>query len=172
MESRMTNSVRIRSITKKDVSVVFQFIIELADFEDARDQVEATEESLLHAFGFTNSKPTAYCLFVEENENPVGMAIYFLNFSTWTGRVGIYLEDLYIQPAHRGKGYGSFLLSYLARESLQIGGKRLDWIVLDWNQKAIDVYEKAGAKKIDGWSMMRVTGDNLKSLADKLPDNL
>ncbi|EPX71279.1 uncharacterized protein SOCG_01498 [Schizosaccharomyces octosporus yFS286] len=168
----MTNSVRVRPITNKDISTVIQFIIELADFEEARDQVEATEESLLNVFGFNeNSNPTAYCLFVEENEKPVGMAIYFLNFSTWTGRVGIYLEDLYIQPTHRGKGYGSFLLSYLARESLRIGGKRLDWVVLDWNQKAIDVYEKAGAKKIVGWSMMRVTGEKLKHLADKLPDN-
>ncbi|KAL2315314.1 N-acetyltransferase ats1 [Schizosaccharomyces pombe] len=165
-------SVRIRSVIKEDLPTVYQFIKELAEFEKCEDQVEATIPNLEVAFGFIDEvTPVAYGVFIEENDQPAGMAIYFLNFSTWTSRVGIYLEDLYVRPQFRGKGYGSYLLSYLARESLRIGGRRLDWVVLDWNQKAIEVYEKAGAQKVGGWSMMRVTGENLKALADKLPGN-
>ena len=147
-----------------------QFIKELASYENALDEVEATHESLLATLSFPTSQPkrgSAYTALVtppatSENPTPapVGMALYFYNYSTWRSTPGIYLEDLYVQPHARGKGYGFGLLKYLASKVLEIGGKRLEWSVLTWNEPSIRFYKQIGAKAMDEWMKMMVEGDD------------
>jgi len=142
---------------------VLGLIRELAEYEREPDAVEATEDQL-HQVLF-GPHPTVFCDVVEIDGVMVGMAIWFLNFSTWLGRNGIYLEDLYVTPAHRGAGHGKALLAHLARRCVDAGYGRLEWSVLDWNTPAIDFYVGLGATGMDEWTTHRVTGDALVTLA-------
>ena len=136
---------------------------ELAEYEREPDAVEATEAQFREVlFG---PQPTVFCDVVEVDGAVVGMAIWFLNFSTWLGRQGIYLEDLYVTPAHRGAGHGKALLADLARRCVDAGYGRLEWAVLDWNTPAIDFYVGLGATGMDEWTTHRVTGEALATLA-------
>jgi GNAT superfamily N-acetyltransferase len=142
---------------------VLGLVHELAEYEQEPDAVEATEAQFREVlFG---PRPTVFCDVVEVDGAVVGMAVWFLNFSTWLGRQGIYLEDLYVTPAHRGAGHGKALLAHLARRCVDAGYGRLEWSVLDWNTPAIDFYAGLGATGMDEWTTHRVTGHALAALA-------
>jgi GNAT superfamily N-acetyltransferase len=145
------------------VPSILGFIIELAEYEKLAHEVVATEDTLRETlFGPT---PYAQVIIAELEGVPVGYALFFHNFSTFTGRPGIYLEDLYVQPKHRGQGFGKLLLSYLARKAVDMNCTRVEWSVLDWNQPAIDFYRSIGALPMDGWTVQRLDGDRLASFA-------
>ena len=155
-------SVRIRPAAPADVPTILRFVRELAAFEREPDAVEATEEMLREAlFGVA---PAAEAV-IAESDVPLGFALFFHNFSTWTGRRGLYLEDLYVTPAARGRGVGTALLRHLARLALDRGCARFEWAVLDWNVDAIAFYRGVGAVGLDEWTVQRVAGDALRRLA-------
>jgi GNAT superfamily N-acetyltransferase len=155
--------MRIEPAQRGDVPAIRDLIQELADFERLSDQVIATHERLSETlFG---AKPSAEVLMARLRDETVGFALFFHNYSTFRAQPGLYLEDLYIRPAHRGKGYGEELLRYLARLAVERGCGRFEWSVLDWNQRAIDFYKALGAEPLDEWTMFRVSGDNLNKLA-------
>ena len=153
----------IRYAERKDVPQIFEFIRALAEYEKSEDQVVATE-ALLEEWIFDKQK--AEVLFICEDEIPVGFALFFHNFSTWLGRAGIYLEDLFVLPRYRGKGYGKRLLKELARITVERGCGRLEWWCLDWNTPSIEFYKALGAQPMDEWTTYRVTGDALTALAE------
>ena len=157
------NNFTIRQANINDVSIILSFIKELAEYENMSDQVVATEE-LLKEWLFEKKK--AEVLLAMEGDTPVGFALYFYNFSTFLGRAGIYLEDLFVKKEYRGKGYGKALLKELARIAISQGCGRLEWCCLDWNQPSIDFYLSLGAVSMDDWTQYRVTGDTLKKLAE------
>ncbi len=156
-------SLHIRRATADDTDLILQFIRELACYEKAEHAVKATAQDI-HDSLFTG-QATAKALICSLGDQPVGFAVYFYNYSTWLGKPGIYLEDLYIQPEHRGAGAGKALLIYLAQKALQQGCGRFEWSVLDWNQPAIDFYTSLGAKSQDEWTIYRLTGKDLEALA-------
>jgi GNAT superfamily N-acetyltransferase len=141
------------------VAVLVELIEELAAYEREPDAVEIDAAMLADAL-FAES-PVVFATVAEEDGAVIGTAIHFRNFSTWTGRVGIYLEDLYVRPAHRGRGVGRALLAHLARTARDRGYGRVDWSVLDWNQSAINFYESVGAVPMDGWTGCRLSGEAL-----------
>ncbi len=154
----------IRPATVVDVPVILQLIRDLAAYERAPNEVTATKEQLVDVlFG---KKPAAEVLLAFENETPVGFAVFFHNFSTWLGRPGLYLEDLFVKPEMRGKGYGRALLVDLARIARERGCGRMEWAVLDWNDPAIQFYRKLGAKPLDEWTVFRLTRDGIAKLAE------
>lgn len=154
----------VRSAVEADVPVILSFIRELAEYEKLLPEVTATEESLRDSlFG---GRKAAEALIGEWEGRPAAIAIFFHNFSTFLGRRGLYLEDLYVKPELRGKGIGKVLLSYLARLAAERGCGRFEWSVLDWNEPAIRFYRSIGAKPMTDWTIQRVTGAALKSLAD------
>ena len=153
----------IRSATAEDVPLVLQLIRDLATYERAPNEVTATEEQLRKVlFG---SKPAAEVRLAFADGNAVGFALFFHNFSTWLGRPGLYLEDLFIRPEDRGKGYGRALLVDLAQIARDRGCGRMEWAVLDWNEPAIQFYRKLGAKPMDEWTVFRLTRDGIERLA-------
>ena len=155
----------IREATPADVPEILSMIHELADYEKAPHEVVATPGLLRDAlFG---ADPAVYALMAEDDETGavVGFALWFRNFSTWLGRHGVYLEDLYVRPSHRGQGYGKALLQELARIAVERGYGRFEWWVLDWNTPAIDFYRSIDAVPMDEWTVYRVTGDALGRLA-------
>ena len=154
---------QIRPATPGDIPQILQFIRELAEYEKLTHEVTATE-ALLHQHLF-GPRPVAECLVAELDQAPVAFALFFHNFSTFLGRPGIYLEDLFVRPAARGKGVGRALLTHLAKIAVERDCGRLEWAVLDWNAPAIGFYKKLGAVPMDEWTVMRVTGDALKNLA-------
>ena len=155
----------IRSTTLADVPTILRFIRELAAYEREPDAVEATEASLsLALFG---EHPAAEAVIAEDADTAVGFALFFHNFSTWTGRRGLYLEDLYVTPDARGQGAGRALLAHLARLALDRGCGRFEWLVLDWNTPAVEFYRKIGATPMEEWTIQRVTGDALVTLAGR-----
>ena len=155
---------KIRPATVADVPIILQLIRDLATYERAPDQVTATEEQLIDVlFG---AKPAAEVLLQFENETPVGFAVFFHNFSTWLGRPGLYLEDLFVKPEYRGKGYGRDLLVKLAGIARERGCGRMEWAVLDWNEPAIQFYKKLGARPLEEWRIFRLTRDGIGKLAD------
>jgi GNAT superfamily N-acetyltransferase len=155
----------IRTATPDDIATILRFIRELAEYEREPDAVKATEPMLLGAlFG---PKPVAEALIAEADGAPVGFAIFFQNFSTWTGRPGIYLEDLYVTPEARGSGMGKALLRHLAGIALDRDCARFEWAVLDWNTPAIEFYDAMGATSQDEWTVRRVAGDALVKLAGR-----
>lgn len=156
------NNFTIRQANINDVSTILSFIKALAEYEDMSDQVVATEE-LLKEWLFEKKK--AEVLLAMEGDTAVGFALYFYNFSTFLGRAGIYLEDLFVKKEYRGKGYGKALLKELARIAVSQGCGRLEWCCLDWNQPSIDFYLSLGARPMDDWKQYRLTGDTLKALA-------
>jgi GNAT superfamily N-acetyltransferase len=154
----------IRAATVADVPVILELIRALATYERAPNEVTATEQGLTEVlFG---QKPAAEVLLAFENETAVGFAVFFHNFSTWLGRPGLYLEDLFVGPEHRGKGYGRALLIHLAKIARERGCGRMEWAVLDWNEPAIEFYRKLGAKPMDDWTVFRLTRDGIAKLAD------
>ena len=156
---------QIRPATPDDIPHILQFIRELADYEKLSHQVTATKDLLhQHLFG---PRPVAECLVAQLDGSPVGFALFFHNFSTFLGRPGIYLEDLFVRPAARGRGVGRALLTHLAQIAVERNCGRLEWSVLDWNAPAIGFYKKLGAVPMDEWTVMRVSGDALKILASE-----
>ena len=155
--------IPIRPATPDDVATILRFVQDLAAFEREPDAVEATEAMLSEAlFG---SQPAAEAVIAEEAGAPVGFALFFHNFSTWKGRRGLYLEDLYVTPAARGKGVGGALLRYLAGIAVERNCARFEWAVLDWNADAIAVYRRMGAVGLEDWTVQRVEGEALRRMA-------
>jgi GNAT superfamily N-acetyltransferase len=153
----------IRPAEPSDVPVIVELIRELARYEQAEHEAKATPE-LLQAALFAD-QPHVWCHVAEVDGEVVGFALWFLNFSTWLGRHGIYLEDLYVRPAHRGTGVGLELLRTLARTAVERGYGRVEWWVLDWNEPAIAFYKRLGAQPMDEWTVFRLTGDALGACA-------
>jgi len=154
----------IRQADEEDVPEIFELIKALAEFENLSDEVVATEE-LLKITLFGINSPAEVQIAYDKN-NTLGFALYFRSFSTFLGRPGIYLEDLYVRENARGKGVGEALLRRLAQRTREIGGGRLEWAVLNWNEPAIGFYQKMGAAPLDEWTTYRVTGKNLQELAE------
>ena len=153
----------IRTTTEADVPIILSLIRELADYEREPDAVVATEAGLREVlFG---GKRSAEVLLALENGEPVGFAVYFYNFSTWLGRPGLYLEDLFVRPNVRGKGYGRALLERLAQIAQERGCGRMEWAVLDWNDPAIQFYRKLGAEPMNEWTVFRLTKEGIGKLA-------
>ena len=153
----------IRPASVEDVPLILQLIRELAEYERAPQDAVATEPQLREVlFG---EKPSAEVLLAFEKEEAVGFAVYFFNFSTWLGRPGLYLEDLFVRPETRGKGYGRALLERLAQIAQERGCGRMEWAVLDWNEPAIQFYKKLGAKPMEEWTTFRLTDDGIADLA-------
>lgn len=155
----------IRPARIEDVPAVLQLIRDLATYERAPDEVTATEEQLVEVlFG---ARPSAEVLLAFEQATAVGFAVFFHNFSTWLGRPGLYLEDLFVKPKMRGKGYGRALLVHLAKIARERGCGRMEWAVLDWNDSAIQFYHKLGAKPMDEWTVFRLTSYGIAKLAEQ-----
>jgi len=162
-----TENFAIRPATAADVPIILELIRALATYERAPNEVTATEDGLSKVlFG---EKPAAEVLLAFENETAVGFAVFFQNFSTWLGRPGLYLEDLFVRPEDRGKGYGRALLIHLAKIARDRGCGRMEWAVLDWNEPAIQFYRKLGGKPMDEWTVFRLTRDGIAKLADAAP---
>ena len=152
-----------RYATKEDASIVLQFIKDIAEYEKMSDQVVNSEELLLD---WVFEQKRAEVIFVLEDGKEVGFAVFFHNFSTFLGRAGIYLEDLYVKPEYRGKGYGKGLLKQLAKIAVERGCGRLEWWCLDWNKPSIDFYLSLGAEPMNDWTVYRFAGDRLNKLAE------
>ena len=162
-----TENFAIRPAIAADVPIILELIRALATYERAPNEVTATEDGLSKVlFG---EKPAAEVLLAFENETAVGFAVFFHNFSTWLGRPGLYLEDLFVRPEDRGKGYGRALLIHLAKIARDRGCGRMEWAVLDWNEPAIQFYRKLGAKPMDDWTVFRLKRDGIAKLADAAP---
>jgi GNAT superfamily N-acetyltransferase len=158
----------VRPIRPDDVPAVVGLVQELAEYERAAAEVRLTEEQLSGALFGDSPKLFGHVAVADDGAAPdsvVGMALWFLNFSTWRGTHGIYLEDLYVQPGHRGSGLGRELLRTLAETCVARGYSRLEWWVLDWNTPSIEFYEAAGAVPMDGWTVFRLTDDALTDFA-------
>ena len=151
-----------RFAQEEDAALILQFIRELAEYEKMLDEVVATEE-LLNEWIFDKKK--AEVIFALRDGVEVGFALFFYNFSTFLGRSGIYLEDLYVKPEYRGKGYGKALLKKLAQTAVERGCGRLEWWCLDWNNPSIDFYLSLGAQPMEDWTVYRIAGDTLTELA-------
>jgi GNAT superfamily N-acetyltransferase len=161
---KTVQNFQIRPAQVEDVPIILELIRDLATYERAPDEVTATEEQLVDVlFG---ERPAAEVLLAFEGKSPVGFAVYFYNFSTWLGRPGLYLEDLFVNPDKRGKGYGRALLVELAKIARDRGCGRMEWAVLDWNEPAIRFYRALGAKPMDEWTVFRLTPEEIAKLAD------
>jgi GNAT superfamily N-acetyltransferase len=161
---KTSENFQIRPARVEDVPVILQLIRDLATYERAPDEVTATEEQLVDVlFG---ERPAAEVLLAFEGKSPVGFAVYFYNFSTWLGRSGLYLEDLFVNPEKRGNGYGRALLVELAKIARDRGCGRMEWAVLNWNEPAIKFYRALGAKPMDEWTVFRLTPEEIAKLAD------
>jgi len=156
----------IRQAEEKDVSIILDFIKQLAVYEKLIHEVIATEE-LLKEYLFGDIR-YAEVVIAYYRKIPVGYALFFHNFSTFMGQPGIYLEDLFVQPEYRGKGFGKALLSYVARLAVERNCKKLEWAVLDWNEPAIEFYESLGADLKREWLLTRMTGESLEKLAQEI----
>ena len=156
--------MKIRPAKREEVGEVLQLIQDLATYEKAPDQVEASEDDLLNTI--FAKEPRVFCDLVEVDGQIAGMAIWFLNYSTWQAKHGIYLEDLYIKPEFRARGYGKALLKHLAQICDREGYGRLQWWVLDWNSPAIEFYRSLGAEAMDEWTVYRTSGQALKDLGN------
>lgn len=159
----MNSKLTFRNAERKDTALILQFIRELADYEKMLDEVVA-DEATLEEWIFERQK--AEVIFAVEDGTEVGFALFFHNFSTFLGRAGIYLEDLYVRPECRGKGYGKAILKKLASIAVERGCGRPEWWCLDWNKPSIDFYLSLGAEPMSDWTVYRIAGDTLKQLAD------
>lgn len=153
----------LRNVEEKDCGLLLQLLKELAVYEKMEHLVETTEELLKEALFV---KKVTEAVIAEANGVPVGYAVYFHNFSTFVGRPGIYLEDIYVKPEHRGKGYGKAMLAYVAKLAVERNCGRLEWTVLDWNAPSIAFYKSLGAVPLDEWTIYRLDKETLKNLAD------
>lgn len=158
------SSTRIARATERDVPIILQMIRDLAEYERMSDEVVATEQRLRESlFG---ARPDAEVIIASVGSDPAGFALFFHNYSTFLGRRGLYLEDLFVKPAFRGRGIGKRLLVELARIAVERGCGRFEWTVLDWNEPAIGFYKSLGAQSMDTWKTFRVAGDALTRLAN------
>ena len=158
----MNEATQIRPATAADIDVVLALIRELAEYEKLLHEVVATDALVRESlFG---PRPVAECVLACVNGKPVGFALFFHNYSTFKGRAGLYLEDLFVRPEFRGQGIGEALLRHLARIAVERNCARMEWSVLDWNKRAIQFYERMGAVGINDWTTFRVTGDALARL--------
>ena len=158
----MTARILIRPATPGDIPLILQFVRELAEYERLAHEVSATEEQLRATlFG---ARRVAEVVIADHDDAPAGFAVFFANYSTFLGRPGLYLEDLFVRPEARGNGIGRALLEYLARLTVDRGWGRLEWRVLDWNEPSIAFYKKLGAEPLDDWTVFRVTGSALLRL--------
>ncbi|MEN5426557.1 GNAT family N-acetyltransferase [Stenotrophomonas pennii] len=155
--------MNIRPATVADAGLILRFIRELAIYEKAESSVQTDEAGI--AASLFGPDASAHALVCEADGEAIGYAVYFHNYSTWLGRKGIYLEDLYISPGKRGSGAGKALLKHIARQAVAEGCGRFEWSVLDWNQPAIDFYVAAGARPQDEWTVYRLQGDALRAFA-------
>ena len=153
-----------RFAERKDAALILEFINALAEYEKLSDEVIATPEALEE---WIFDRRRAEVIFALEDGVEVGFALFFHNFSTFLGRAGLYLEDLFVKPVYRGRGYGKGLLSQLAKIARERGCGRLEWVCLDWNKPSIDFYKSLGAVPMDDWTIYRVTGDTLTALAEQ-----
>ncbi len=157
------NSVTFRKAERKDTALILEFIRSLAAYEKMENEVVA-DKALLEEWIFDKQK--AEVIFAVADGKEVGFALFFHNFSTFLGRAGLYLEDLFVKPEYRGKGYGKAILKRLAAIAVERGCGRLEWSCLDWNKPSIDFYRSLGAVPMDEWTVYRVTGETLKKLAE------
>lgn len=155
-------SFSIREASEGDIETIYNFICELADYEKLRSDVTATVPVLRESLFV---KKQAEVIIAEEQGIPVGFALFFHNFSTFKGRACLYLEDIYVNPEHRGKGYGKRIFAALAKIAVERGCERFDWSVLDWNKPSIEFYKSLGAIPMDEWTVYRLTGDALRKVA-------
>jgi GNAT superfamily N-acetyltransferase len=163
----MSDPITIRPASRDDVALVLEFIRELARYERLEHEVSASEAQLREAlFG---ERRYAEVIFACSDGEPVGFALFFHNFSTFKGRPGIYLEDLFVRPEARGRGIGRRLLAHLARTAVERHCARLEWAVLDWNEPSIGFYRSLGAAPMDEWTIFRLTGESLALLAGSAP---
>lgn len=160
------SAVRFREAAAEDVGLILQFIRALAEYEKMSGEVVATEE-ILREWLF--EKRSARVIFAMEGEKEVGFALYFYNFSTFLGRAGLYLEDLFVLPEYRGRGYGKGLLAHLAAIAVEKGCGRMEWVCLDWNKPSIDFYKSKNAVPLEDWTIYRLTGDTLTAFAKEDP---
>jgi len=159
------SALRIAPANESDIPIILSFIRKLAEYEKMSHLVVATEENIReHVFG---ANPVVEVLLAYWDEEPVGFALYLRNFSTFLGQAGIYLEDLFVDPEHRGEGIGKALLARLAKVAVERGYGRLEWAVLDWNTPSIEFYRRLGAVPLDEWTAYRLTGAALDRLAGK-----
>jgi GNAT superfamily N-acetyltransferase len=158
-------SLSIRSVRPGESGLVVQFVRELAEYEKLTHECVATEAMLDSAlFG---ERPLIFCEFAEWNGEAVGFALWCLNFSTFSGKTGLYLEDLFVRPSHRGKAIGTALMIHLAKRCVENGWGHFQWSVLDWNTPSIDFYKSLGAVMLDEWTGVRISGDALRRLAER-----
>ncbi|KAA2242223.1 GNAT family N-acetyltransferase [Salinarimonas soli] len=158
-------TLHLRPARPGEAGLVLSFVRELAEYERLAHEVDATEADLDRAL--FSPHPRAFCSIAEWDGEPAGFALWFYNFSTFRGRHGIYLEDLFVRPAHRGRGIGRALLESLAQRCLDEGLARLEWWVLDWNEPALAFYRSLGAEPMEEWTVQRVTGEALARLAGR-----
>lgn len=153
-----------RAATEQDCGLILSFIRELAAYERMLDEVVATEQTL---YEWIFQKHSAEVLFACEDGKEVGFALFFHNFSTFVGRAGLYLEDLFVLPEYRGRGYGKAILKKLAALAVERGYGRMEWVCLDWNRPSIDFYRSLGARPMDEWTIWRIAGETLEKLAEE-----
>ncbi len=158
------NDINIRKATIEDAALILNFVKGLALYEKAVHEVLATEEDIKNSL--FSERATAHAVICSKGDTPVGFAVYFFNYSTWLGKNGLYLEDLYISPESRGTGAGKALLKHLAQIAVNTGCGRFEWSVLDWNEPAIQFYNSIGAKPLNEWVGYRLTGNTLKAFAN------
>ncbi|KAK7186185.1 GCN5-related N-acetyltransferase-like protein [Paraphaeosphaeria sporulosa] len=169
-----SNGATVRHATREDVNTIYDLIIELADYEKAKSSVKASPEILAKTLAFHDpSTPDTFTpgyartfLLVAPEGEVAGMALYFYNYSTWTGVPGVYLEDLFVKTKYRKRGYGKALIKACAKECLRINGQRLEWSCLDWNTPSLEFYESLGATQKKEWVGLRAEGDALAKLAE------
>lgn len=159
------NNFNLRKATRKDSALILSFIKELAVYEKMLDTVTATEEIIEDSI---YNKNGAEVLIAEENNIPIGFALYFYNFSTFVGKRGLYLEDIYLQPAFRGKGYGKIIFKELAKIAMENDCGRMEWVCLNWNKPSIDFYHKIGAFPMDEWSTYRLDKEGIENIAKEI----
>ena len=159
------SNFRIEETGPQDVPLILSFVKELAEYERLSDSVIVTEDDLREAlFG---ERPVAFAVIGYDEDEPISFALFFHNYSTFIGRPGLYLEDLYVRPHARGRGFGRAMLAYLARVARERRCGRMEWAVLDWNEPAIKFYKGLGARPLDDWIVYRLTGDALDKLAEE-----
>ena len=158
----------LRKAGPEDTSLVLSFIRPIAEYEKMADEVQADEKTLYQSLFV---KKIAHALIAEEDGKPIGFALYFYNFSTFVGRPGLYLEDIYIQPEYRKKGYGTIIFQRLANIALEEGCGRMEWTCLDWNEPSRRFYRKMGATTMDEWTVHRFTEDTIRKIAGETSDN-
>ncbi|MCX6954922.1 MAG: GNAT family N-acetyltransferase [Verrucomicrobia bacterium] len=158
-------SLLIRSATSDDVQLILRFIRALADYEKLSGEVTATEDQLRRTLFPSDGAPVAHCVLAFDGPAPAGFAVYFFNYSTFLAQPGLYLEDLFVKPEFRGRGFGKALLLHLAKLANTRGCGRMEWTVLEWNQPAIEFYESLGARRMQEWQICRLTGESLARYA-------